>query len=617
MANPSRDPKNTGPKIDIDIKPTPPITAGSVVAFTASLNDDAAAIGESARPDGRKYEWKVCDKWGQEVGILDPLHAHASNARWTSDDVRSGAYVVKVTVHGVWIGQPDRADSGTDDQADTWTSEGEQPFEVRKQFYGPSDEIPVRLRRSGVARTEDIVLWTLIRKGAEAISFDQYNRFISSIMCRDRGDRGHKLTNHDLAHREYATSLPFTGVDAYNLLKTATEVFLMAHCGVTLDHVRLNRWLQDTSDRLDETITPAEAEQFVHKYLREISLPGDAKQHETIPYLDLIRYRMPEVGVRPSIGDPLNGANCYGILIDKLTRPCLIELIWSYWQEEGMLVQTMNTISLRFQNRKTSEPSEVMSRLDIDPLRPMGNLLWGYIQDEQHRLSVLRRAYEYDHQYGITLVGKAVRQFRPADSRSKFLEAFHNLLHLTAVFYTQDDDTTVIADGFPLLNTIREVHLILAEGAHNQFGDLPSTARQEMLMQQWLLARPEMREFLGGRIMVPYAEPWMDRVDTVKRMFMWTDTTVTHFHELATYGERLLLSIRYGNWSDINASAAQAANWARYWRPEVQGYLHGYRAATGVDLAPSEAMYLSAAQGRAVQPSALLRKRLALQNQTR
>ena len=28
----------------------------------------------------------------------------------------------------------------------------------------------------------------------------------------------------------------------------------------------------------------------------------------------------------------------------------------------------------------------------------------------------------------------------------------------------------------------------------------------------------------------------------------------------------------------------QAANWARYWRPEIQRYIHAYRAVTGVDL---------------------------------
>ena len=43
------------------------------------------------------------------------------------------------------------------------------------------------------------------------------------------------------------------------------------------------------------------------------------------------------------------------------------------------------------------------------------------------------------------------------------------------------DDTTVVADGFPVLNALKEVHLLLTQGAHNQYGDLPWTARQEML----------------------------------------------------------------------------------------------------------------------------------------
>ena len=163
--------------------------------------------------------------------------------------------------------------------------------------------------------------------------------------------------------------------------------------------------------------------------------------------------------------------------------------------------------------------------LEIDPLRPLNNLLWGYIQDEQHRLNVVRRAYEYDHHYGLRLYGKAVPEMRPADSRSKFIEAFHNLLYLCSVFYKQDDDTTIVSDGFPLLNALREVHLILSQGAHNQFGDLPSTARQEMLIQQWLLARPELREYLPTRIMVAYPEAWMDRVDAMKTLQGWTDVS--------------------------------------------------------------------------------------------
>ena len=135
---------------------------------------------------------------------------------------------------------------------------------------------------------------------------------------------------------------------------------------------------------------------------------------------------------------------------------------------------------------------------------------------------------------------------RPPTRRSQFLEAFHNLLQLCTMFYKQDDDTTVIADAFPVLNALKEVHLILSQGAHNQFGDLPSTARIEMLMQQWILARPEFREFLPTRIMVAYPEPWMDRVDAMKKLQGWTDTSVLHFRNLAVFGEQMLLSIRYG-----------------------------------------------------------------------
>ncbi|MGO9194870.1 MAG: hypothetical protein ACLP8X_41345, partial [Streptosporangiaceae bacterium] len=231
--------------------------------------------------------------------------------------------------------------------------------------------------------------------------------------------------------------------------------------------------------------------------------------------------------------------------------------------------------------------------------------LWGWVQDEEHRLTIPRRTYEYDHEYGLRLIGKAVPAIRGADSRSRFLEGFHTLLMLCSIFYKEDDDTTVVADGFPVLNALRDVHLVLTQGSHNQYGDLPWTARQEFLMQQWILARPEMREFLPRRIMVDYPEPWMDSVETMKTLQGWTDTSILHFRDMAIFGEKILLSIRFGEWtSEIHQEAA--ANWARYWRPEVQGYTYAYRAATGADLA---AVHVSG-QVNATLPSVLLSQRL-------
>jgi hypothetical protein len=469
-------------------------------------------------------------------------------------------------------------------------------------------DVSVTMRRTATAVTADLPLWTVIRNATAAISFNNYKTFIDDVMCGREPLRSGRLDVD--VHCEHR-SLPYPGVDAYSLVKCATEVFLMANCGVAIDFENLDeKTLLEERGRFGRDIDGTELNKLWNDlYLVEVN---GGRPVKTLPYLALIRSKLGEVPLKDGNG---NGqaeiANCFGILRQKLENPCLLELIWSYWHEEGMLVQTMKAISMRFQNKRSGGDRDPLMRFDIDPLRPLNNLLWGYIQDEQHRLTIARRAYEYDHHYGITLQGRAVPSLRTVDSRSKFLEAFHNLLHLCSIFFKEDDDTTVIADGFPVMNAIREVHLLLAEGAHNLYGDLPSTSRQEMLIEQWLLARPEMREFLGGRIMVPYSEIWMDRVDTVKRVQGWTDTTITDFHDLAIFGEQILLSIRYGHWSDIH-DPAHAANWARYWRPEIQSYIHSYRAVTGVDLTQDATESRQTAE-RYAQPSVHLRRRLDLQ----
>ncbi len=108
----------------------------------------------------------------------------------------------------------------------------------------------------------------------------------------------------------------------------------------------------------------------------------------------------------------------------------------------------------------------------------------------------------------------------------------------------------------------------------------------------------------------------MGAVDSMKKLQGWTDTTVTHFHELALTGERILLSVRYGDWVDINNTQEQAKNWARYWKPEVQRYIHGYQAVTGVDLSSDIVDTRDAAQ-RFLQPSMLLQRRLSAQRAPR
>jgi hypothetical protein len=477
------------------------------------------------------------------------------------------------------------------------------------QASGGGQPLKVVLQRPATIQTLDQALWPAIRHHTEMIGFNRYSQFIDRVLCvgtdqdglasppspsaLDLGaptldERRNDLINRPTIH----------GVDAYELLRTATEVFLILECGIGIRHGDLLIVAEEES-RLGAPITLPEITARLQQYLGSTS---------ALPYLTRIVDAL--FGLDPATREQ-KLPYCEGILRNRFSCPSLIELIWSYWHEEGMLVQTLNAIALRFQNRHRGGDRDPLAHLEIDPLRPLNNLFWGYIQSEYKRISVPRRAYEYDHHYGLSLYGKAVPAMRTADSRSKFLEAYHNLLYRTSVFYQEDADTTVIADGFPLLVALREVHLLLAEGAHNQFGDLPWTARVEMLIEQWLLARPEIREFLRGRAMVPYKEGWMSQVDTMKRLQGWTDTTITHFSDLGVWGEQIVLSIRYGDWIDVN-DQEQAKNWARYWRPEVQGYIHAYRAVTGVDLSV-ETVGTEKGSARYLQPSVHLRNRLVEQ----
>jgi len=481
--------------------------------------------------------------------------------------------------------------------------------------------LSVGLRRSPSTVTPDLPLWVVIRRSTEGLSFKNYQRYMDIVLCNAPTDGlfdsaelkkigSMKVANGDLKERRF---LPFMDADAYRLLKVATEAFIMVNCAVALtdykpfDPEELATLVGRTGV---DNLPMSRFEGLWDRYLEFVN----GTKYRTVPYLALIASKFPEVRIKSQIfADFPSGANaatepCYGILSQKLSEPCLLELIWSYWHEEAMLVQSLNAVSVRFQNRRSGINGDPLGNMEIDPLRPLNNLLWGHIQDEQHRLTVTRRAYEYDHHYGLRLQGRAVPEMRTADSRAQFLQAFHNLLHLCSLFFKQDDDTTVISDGFPVLNALKEVHLILSQGAHNQFGDLPATARMEMLMQQWIMARPEFREFLPTRAMVAYPEPWMDRVDAMKKLQGWSDVNVLHFRDLGVFGEKLLLGIRYGSWVDI-IDPDQAKNFVRYWRPEIQGYIQAYRAVTGVDV--------SVEPVNSTLPSVLLRGRLAQQTKVR
>jgi hypothetical protein len=593
--------------MNIEISPTD-ISPGTRVILRA----ERPSAGHTCR-----YIWKV--------GDAEPVVTDQPEYAWTASEPGSYRVSVQAELHPQ---QQENAPHGVS----SWqgeTSVDVSPArldlrELKKNIDGKADDLTDAVRSIANALTsgtphkvalqqtafidanlrELAAFFASIRNRTAAIAFPHYKEFIDRLLCPDskydQAGRTASAANYGIPsigqRRDELQARPtIYGVDAYNLLKTATEAFLVFEAGFAVTAARADQdgIAGDESKRLGEDVLFDQITERLHQYLNCTSTPylrnivsalvGTENPQQKLPY-------------------------CDGVLRNRFTCPSLLELIWSYWHEEGGLVQTLNAIALRFQNRRRGGERDPLAHLEIDPLRPLNNLLWGYVQDETHRLTLPRRAYEYDHHYGLTIEGKAVPNIRGADSRSKFLEAFHNLLYRTSQFYPEDADQTVVADAFPMLNALREVHLLLAEGAHNQFGDLPWTARGEMLIQQWLLARPEMREFLRGRAMVPYAESWMGQVDTMKRLQGWSEVNITNFYELGTFGEQLLLSIRCHNWNSINEQN-EAKLWARYWKPEIQRYIHSYRAVTGVDLT-SEPV-------DATLPSVHLRTRLAEEQRRR
>ena len=432
----------------------------------------------------------------------------------------------------------------------------------------PAGDVPdstVALITPPPPASEDDILWSFINQITNRMRFEEFHEFVEPRL------RGPKPE--------------WYGTDAYRELRRAAEQFVRT----AADPLRaVDRNSPTVSGELSKvTVQAGIGRSYVSSEGNDLAEP-------------FLRYG--RVGFRRS---PATQASTNGHVEFPLPNVPFVELIWNYWLEEGMLVQSINHILARFQNRRVGRGLDALARFDLNPLLPLRNLLWGFVEDETRRLTIRRRAAEYEYQYGLRLVGRAVPPASQlVERRTQFLEAFHGLLHSCHGFFKERDDKTVDADAFPLLSSLREVHLVLARGAHNQFADLPVAARAEMLTMQWLLGQPEMREFLGGPTMVPYEEPWMDRIDTMKSLLGWADASITHFFELALYGEQIVLSIRHGRWNESSRTREDAANWAVTWRNEIQRYIHAYRTVTGIDLATGI---------DATMPSELLARRLEQQ----
>jgi hypothetical protein len=408
--------------------------------------------------------------------------------------------------------------------------------------------------------------WAVITAMSQNVSYAKYEDFIDKVLCRCEGSPAmcrelKKLC--ELEGKEIDNWGRFYGTYTYEDLKQATEIFLLCNA-----HYRCNPEIEVDARLIYTDDAKKRFEAFQ-------GLFDDPKAHDSL--------LKKAYAFLASQGRPTPFCNDMGLKL-RCTDDMYLEYIWTFYHDIGMLEQTLKAISLRFQNKRTSLLKNQLEDLEISCLRPITDLLWGYINDEQHRLSVPRRIVEYDHQYGLAVTGKAAQGVQSIDRRSEFLSAFHTLLLRCHTFYTQTSNLTIRADPFPVQNALRELHKVLFDGAHNQFTRATFSSRAEFLIGQWLLGRPEVRLFLRGREMTPYVEKWMAPVDAMRRLQGWGEDSVATYRDLAVLGERILLSIRYGEWNDDNITEVDVRNWALSYKEDIQLYCHAYRSVTGVDL---------------------------------
>ncbi|MFQ5420118.1 MAG: hypothetical protein ACE5EY_07120, partial [Anaerolineae bacterium] len=146
------------------------------------------------------------------------------------------------------------------------------------------DAIPVNLGRSEVPPTRDQMLWVAIRNRTRAISFSGsgYADFINAVLCREETTAISERNARALVRRHDELYEPIHGVGAYELLKTATQVFLLMECGTNIeesDRYTGERLFdaEEEARRLGRSITLDEARNRLAEYschLKHAMLPA-------------------------------------------------------------------------------------------------------------------------------------------------------------------------------------------------------------------------------------------------------------------------------------------------------------------------------------------------------
>jgi hypothetical protein len=262
----------------------------------------------------------------------------------------------------------------------------------------------------------------------------------------------------------------------------------------------------------------------------------------------------------------------------------LVEPIWSFWLDAAHLARLTTLLAAR-QIDAPMPGSSSIPKLDLPP--SLVAFLTTWLNDHQSGARAAARAANYLAHYGLRLPAPSTPDASPRVKSSRFLRAFHAAL-VEALRLVPP------ADASHLLFRLRRLHVHLAQRASlivegvpppdifARLGESLSLGRADLLTAEWLLARPEFTAALRGPVLVPYPQPWMPTLDRLRQLTGAFDSLALFYDDLAATSEALLLSIRFGDWTQSAPPAA--ATWATFWRPDIARYLVAYQEVTGIAL---------------------------------
>ena len=160
----------------------------------------------------------------------------------------------------------------------------------------------VQLQRTALPPQNAQLLWIVIRN--RTIDFNQYKKFIDGVMCCTT----ELPTRPDTKESKLDLRLPFPGVRAYNLLKLATELYLMQECGVfNFGDADRQQAKAEFLERFDEQaeenrtgrdLTVDDVYNKRNDYLVELKNDLGNSDGWVLPYFEVIRQKLEDIPLK-------------------------------------------------------------------------------------------------------------------------------------------------------------------------------------------------------------------------------------------------------------------------------------------------------------------------------